>query len=569
MKRKITWEFLGVVLLSVILFVLGAFLIAKKNMNDITELNLKQYLEIVLIDYQEQDDPVVVVEKYEDLSDYLRITFMAPNGDVIVDSIAEELENHLDRPEFNNLGTAYIRYSATLGEEMMYIASELDDGNFVRVAIPTSSILPFINDFVGISILIGIVIVIVTGLISGALVRNAMNPLYDVRAILRDVNKGNYKEMLSQNKEKEINELVEEINEINHLIAGNISSLKSEKDKNDFLLNQMSQGICVLDSEGLILMINDYLKKLYKFNIDININKDFRFLFRDQEIQEAITKSLDQQINTNLVTSIREEYYSVSITYLDKNWLNQPSVFLLFSDITAIKNMENMKKDLFDNASHELKSPLTAIIGSSDLILEGMAKDDKTILDLIRRISEEAKRMNNLVMDMLTLSKYENNTEIVRRQNIDINKVTHDVAASLADLAKEKNIEIEVSNHEDYINADYDQMFQLVKNLMENSIKYGKNSGYVKTEIKRENHQLVISVKDNGIGIPKSDQVRIFERFYRVDKARSKSTGGTGLGLSIVKHIVLNYGGHIELDSTEDKGTTILVFIPEKQIKIS
>lgn len=568
MKRKITFEFVSVVLIALLVFIVGAFFIAKKNMNNITELNLNKYLDIVVVEYEVDGNAVAVVDKYAELNDYLRITFMAPNGDVIVDSLAQITENHLNRPEFNDLGTAYIRKSATLGVEMMYLAQQLDDGNYVRVSIPTSSLLPFINDFIGLSVLIGVLIIIATIFISSALIDNAVNPLKEVKTILREVNDGEYKELSPTQKQREINDLINEINDINQLIAKNISSLKSEKNKNDFLLNHMNQGICVLDKDGLILLLNDFLRTLYHFNIDINLNKDYRFLFRDGEIQDAIKKSLNDQINTNLVIKIKEEYYSVSITYLEKNWHQQPSVFLLFTDITAIKNIENLKKDFFDNASHELKSPLTAIIGSSDLILEGMAKDPKTMMDLTRRISEEAKRMNNLVMDMLTLSRYENQTQVEHRQNIDFNKALNDAVSSLKRLAENKSVKLDIISREDYINANYDQMYQLVKNLVENAIKYGKENGQVHIEAKRENHFLVISVEDDGIGIPKSDQARIFERFYRVDKARSKSTGGTGLGLSIVKHIVLNYEGHIELDSTEDKGTKVMVFIPEKQIKL-
>jgi len=550
------------------ILIVGGFLIVKNNMNDITELNLNNYLEIIVIEYEVDGNPTRIVDKYDDLEDYLRITFMESNGEVIVDSLADVLENHLDRPEFNDLGTAYVRHSNTLNEEMMYLAEILTDGNYVRVAIPTNSLLPFINDFVGLSILIGVITILITGIISSALIKNAMNPLYEVKSTLKAINHGEFQELLPINKQREINELIDEINDINKLIANTISSLKSEKDKNDFLLRQMNQGICFLDKDGLILMVNDYLKGLYKFNIDLNLNKDFRFLFREPEIQEAIGKALDKQINSNLVTTIKEEHYSVSITYLDKNWLNQPGVFLLFADVTTIKNVEDMKKALFDNASHELKTPLTAIIGSTDLILEEITKDPKTIFDLIKRISEEAKRMNNLVMDMLTLSKYENQTEIMNKQNINISKVIQDAFHALESLASEKEIKVEISNHEDYINADYDQMFQLIKNLMENAIRYGKKFGFVKVDSRRQNHNLLISVQDDGIGIPKTEQARVFERFYRVDKARSKATGGTGLGLSIVKHIVLNHGGHIELDSTEGRGTTITIYIPEQNIKI-
>lgn len=568
MKRKITLEFLSVVLISILIFIIGGYFIAKNNINNVTELNLEHYLQMVVIDYETDENAQRVVDKYQELDNYLRITFIAPDGEVIVDSLAENLENHKDRPEINNLGTAYVRHSATLDIEMMYMAYEFDDGNYVRVAIPTDSLLPFINDFIGFSIIIGIFIIIITYLLSSTLINNAMRPLFDIKSILKDVNDGNYKEILPVKNPEEINDLINEINDINKLIAVNITSLKTETEKNNFLLNHMDQGICVLDKEGHIIMLNDFLRRLYRFNIDINLHKDYRFLFRNSDIQDSIVKAYEKQISTNLVVQVKEEHYSVSITYLEENWFKQPSVIIIFTDITEIKNIENLKKDFFDNASHELKSPLTSILGSSELILQGMAKDEDTIKDLSKRISDEAKRMNNLVMDMLTLSKYENQTQIQHRQNVDINHILQDVIKSLEDQAKNKSIMIESTNRKLYINANYDQMFQLIKNLLENAIKYGKESGLASVQINKENKQLIIKVNDDGIGIPKTNQARIFERFYRVDKARSKSTGGTGLGLSIVKHIVMNYNGHIELDSTEGKGTTVTVYIPENEIKL-
>lgn len=568
MKRKITLEFLLVVLISILIFIIGGYFIAKNNINNVTELNLEHYLQMVVIDYETDENAQRVVDKYRELDNYLRITFVAPDGEVIVDSLAENLENHKDRPEINNLGTAYIRHSATLDIEMMYMAYEFENGNYVRVAIPTDSLLPFINDFIGLSIIIGFITIVITYLLSTTLINNAMRPLLEIKSILKDVNDGNYKEILPVKNPEEINDLINEINDINKLIAVNIKSLKTETGKNNFLLNHMDQGICVLDKEGHIIMLNDFLRQLYRFNIDINLHKDYRFLFRSNNIQDSILKAYEKQISTNLVVQVKGEHYSVSITYLEENWFKQPSVIIIFTDITDIKNIENLKKDFFDNASHELKSPLTSILGSSELILQGMAKDEDTIKDLSKRISDEAKRMNNLVMDMLTLSTYENQTQIQHRQNVDINLILKDVIKSLEDQAKNKSITIESTNRKLYINANYDQMFQLIKNLLENGIKYGKESGLVKVQINKENKQLIIKVSDDGIGIPKTNQARIFERFYRVDKARSKSTGGTGLGLSIVKHIVMNYNGHIELDSTEGKGTIITVYIPENEIKL-
>ncbi|MBI9009246.1 MAG: hypothetical protein JEZ05_04370 [Tenericutes bacterium] len=562
MKRKITLEFISATLIAILLFVIGAYLIARNNINDITELNLRNYIEILTIEYETDPDVNRIVDKYESIESYIRITFISSDGTVIVDSLAENLENHSNRPEFINLGDAYIRQSDTLGFKMMYIAEPLGDGNIIRLAIPISSIAPFLNDFVGLSIVVGVIIIFITVLLSSALIRDALRPLKEIKAILRRVNNGEYEKIVPVRKQDEINDLITEINDINKLIATNISSLKSETEKTDFLLNHMNQGICVLDKDGLIVMLNQFLRRLYRFNIDINLNKNYRFLFRNDDIQKYIEKAFEKGINTNSVIKIKEEYYSVSINYLEKNWLNQPSVILLFTDVTVIKNIEILKKDFFDNASHELKSPLTSIIGSSDIIIEGMAKDQKTIIDLSRRISEEAKRMNNLVMDMLTLSKYENQQPLVLRRDINVKTVLDEVANSLKRSIEAKNMQLELEKEDIYLIANYEELFQVIKNLIENSVKYGKEAGIIKAKIYRNNLNLVIEIQDNGIGIPKADQSRIFERFFRVDKARSKITGGTGLGLSIVKHIVLNYDGHIELDSIEGKGTTVKVYLP-------
>jgi two-component system phosphate regulon sensor histidine kinase PhoR len=241
---------------------------------------------------------------------------------------------------------------------------------------------------------------------------------------------------------------------------------------------------------------------------------------------------------------------------------------LIYSDITQIRNTEILKRDFFVNASHELKSPLTTIIGSTDLISQGIVKDEETKTDLINRIGSEAKRMNNLVMDMLVLSEYETQKLETQKQLISPKKVIDEVVKNLDVLVKEKGIEIHIESEETNIFIGFEEIYQIFKNLLENAIKYGKKQGNVWVKTYTENSDFIISVKDDGIGIPKNDINRVFERFYRVDKARSKSTGGTGLGLSIVKHIILNYNGHIDLSSEEDMGTEVLIFIPKTEIKV-
>lgn len=566
MKRKISFQFIIIILVSLTIFIIGASLIAKNSLNNATKLNLEKYLTIVSKDYESLNE-TEIIEKYKEIDDYLRITFIASDGVVIADSIADNLDNHLNRPEIVNPGEIYIRHSDTLKIDMMYIASELDDG-YIRVAIPTASILDFLNDFIALSIVIGFFIVLLSLATSSYLINQSLKPLQDIKVILRDINRGEFQEILPILKYDEINSLVKEINEINETISKNIASLKSEKMKSDFLLNHMNQGICVLNEDAKIVLLNDYLKNLYNFNIDYNINKDYRYLFRDEKIQEAIKKVYEKKTDYLFNVELDDNHYAVSIIYSDKDYSDNASVILIYSDITASKNIEKLKRDFFVNASHELKSPLTTIIGSSDLIANGIVTDEATRKDLIERIGSEAKRMNNLVMDMLVLSEQENKNTKKEKQVINIKRTVEEVINNLAIIAEKKDLQI-ITNVVDaniYINSE--EIYQLIKNILENALKYSKNNGKVWIEISYDSDNLLITIKDNGIGIPKQDLTRVFERFYRVDKARSNSIGGTGLGLSIVKHIVMNYNGSIELNSEEDEGTEVKVYLPKSELKL-
>jgi len=567
MKRKISFEFIILIFSALVAFTIGATFFARSSINNVTELNLEKYLEIIKIDYEELT-PTEIIDKYSDLDNYLRITFIDAQGEVTADSLVEDLDNHLDRPEIANIGEAYIRHSDTLDIDMMYLAYALNDGSYLRVAVPITSILGFLNDFIALSIVIGIIIIILSIMSSSYLIKQSLKPLSDTKIILENINKGEFQEILPIIKYDEINGLIKEINQINKTISNNIASLKSEKLKSDFLLNHMNQGICVLDEEARIVLLNNYLKNLYNFNINYNINKDYRYLFRDEEIQKAIKKVYDEKENSTLVAILDDKYYSISIIYSDKDWSFNSSVILIYSDITSAKNIEILKRDFFVNASHELKSPLTTIIGSIDIISQGMAKDEETINDLIERIGSEAKRMNNLVMDMLTLSEYETKNQNSQRQVVNMQSLAQELVENLSVLADKNKILIS-SNVEDFnIFISYEEIYQLLKNLIENAIKYGKVNGNVWINVEQDEQHLIIKIKDDGIGIPKVDLNRVFERFYRVDKARSRSTGGTGLGLSIVKHIVLNYNGHVDISSEEDEGTEVSVYLPKKELNI-
>lgn len=564
MRRRISLQFALVIILSLFIFIFGSTFIVQKNLNQISELNLNQYLTMISTDIDQNLTPEDIINKYQDSRNFLRITFMDSSGVVIVDSLADELENHLSRPEFQNLGTAYIRHSVTLNKDMMYLATKIDNDLYLRVAIPVSSILPFLNDFLGFSIIVGILITVLSVFLISALTKNTLRPLKDLKSILTKVYTGQYTEMMPVDKYEEVNGMINEINEISRLISNNISSLNEEKLKSDFLLNHMNQGICVLDQDGHIVLVNQFIRNLFHFQDSLSLRKDYLYLFRDSIIQEAIANAYKDNKNSSVLIQVQKEFYSVMVSYLQQSFNHLPSVVLIFTDVTMVKNIETLKRDFFINASHELKSPLTSIMGSAELISSGLVKDSETIHDLTLRILEESSRMNLLVMDMLNLSKYENQISSVEEEAVSLKTVLLEIKESIHQKLERKNINYEEDIDDIVYYANHEHMIEILRNLIENAIQYGNPNGFIKVSLKTVNHKVIFKVEDNGIGIPKIDQSRVFERFYRVDKARSKKTGGTGLGLSIVKHICMLYQAQIELESTPGKGTIITIIFPNK-----
>ncbi|MDD3957925.1 MAG: ATP-binding protein [Candidatus Izemoplasmatales bacterium] len=563
MKRRIGVQSVLIVLSALLTFLVGSIFIVQNNLNKATEMNLRYFLEIIKIDYLSGNSELEIIEKYAAIESYIRITFVNIEGDVLADSLADQLENHLNRPEFQDLGGVYVRTSQTLGRKMMYLASLSSEAIYIRIAIPSRSIMPFVNDFIGLSIWLAGAISLLAYVFSSLMVRRAMTPFTKLNTIMSDVLLGQYNELLPVTNYPEINEILIGINEINRLISDNITTLSLEKQKTDFLLEYMNQGLCVLDAKGNVILVNRHLRSLFSFDMKIHLFHNHQLLFLNFQIHQVIEKAYSIKGTATLIVEVNQSYYSVVASYTKTGWDQQPGVVLLFTDVTAMKNIEILKRDFFVNASHELKSPLTSIMGSAELMTSGMITMPEQMKDLGLRIFEEAKRMNKLVIDMLSLSKYENITPARTDTPIQLKSVLHEIIASLEPIMAQKGIQFLDEAKAVIYNANQEHMEQLLRNIIENSIQYGIDSGWVKVRIYEDNDVVYIEVQDNGIGIPMNEQGRVFERFYRVDKARSKKSGGTGLGLSIVKHIVLMYQGEINLSSAEGKGTTITITLPK------
>ena len=565
MKRKISLQYSFIVVMAIIIFSVGASLIARINLNRVTEHHLELYLNMIENDYVSYDTGTQLVQKYTSINQDVRITILNPTGTVVADTNITPEDNHLSRPEFVDLGTAYIRYSDTLDKKMMYIAEEMDDGGYLRVAISISSILPFLSDFILFSIIIGIIIIIAAAFLISMTTNKALAPLKETVQSLHAVARGEYLEKMPLEQSEEMNQIINDINAISRMISENISLLNVEKRKLEFILNRMDQGLCVLDSKQNVILVNQFVESLFQYRTELNLNKAYLYLFRNPIIQKIIEDLRSGEENLVSFFTENDRFYSVSANRMTASWEKKEMTLLIFNDITAMRQIETLKRDFFINASHELKSPLTSIIGSSELISSKIVTKPEEITDLANRILQEANRMNNLVIDMLNLSKYENNLLSRADVEVDLSVVVQDVLKSLEPLALSKHIELISHLEAVTLQADYEHMTQLVRNLTDNAIQYGVENGHVTVKLYSLGNHIRLEVIDDGIGIPKADQSRVFERFYRVDKARSKKTGGTGLGLSIVKHICAMYHAQISLESEPNKGTTITITLPTQK----
>lgn len=482
----------------------------------------------------------------------LRLTIIDKNGNVLYDSTTEiQGENHLNREEIKNLGTVVIRYSDTLHTNMMYLAQVSVVNNstlYVRVALPMDYVNSAITSSVIISIIVFLIVLIITLLIDYKFIEYSMKP------IKNDINRLNY--LVTNNyldtDKISVDSLNQQIDKTKELIETKINSLEFEKEKLNYIINTMKQGLIIVDLYMNVVLVNDYIRNLFNYTLapydtllNITIMPEFNELFR-----EALTKDSSKEFNLN-----NKHYILYASKFKTKtlNINNEGVCFTLF-DITDETNLKKAKSDFFANASHELKSPLTCIIGYSEMIKAGFITDTDEINASLDRILFEANRMNDIVIEMLELSRLETNEKKEINDNLSIKNTTFQVLKSFVQAINDKAIEVIVTGDDFNTLISSEDLYTLIKNVLENAIRYNKNNGKIYIDISATYKSL--KIKDTGIGIPNKYRDRIWERFFRVDKARSRKLGGTGLGLSIVKYICINNEIKVELDSKVDEYTT-------------
>lgn len=555
MKKKIIVTNVIIVVFALLVLFLSGISITKSIYKKQAEERIIDVANIYAENYTSSDKVVKNVPK-----DY-RVTVIDKSGKVLSDSETADvsnMENHIDREEIvaalHGKPVAVTRRSDTTNKDMVYSAVKVDlsadDYVFVRVSTPVDSVNLYATSTILPNFYVLIAAIIAAVILSVVLTKSLVKPMAEIKNSLIALNNGTFTPSTPSEKDPEINKMLSEINDIGEKLSDTITTVSEDNKKLDYILNNVSDGIVVITSEGNIEVMNDNAKLVFDVKNDA-ISSNYTVLSANEKFISAVSDAVNERINKVFeFTTAAHDVYLTSIRCLDGGM-----TIIVLSDITAVKHGEEIRSEFFANASHELKTPLTAIKGFNDVI--GMKSKDGDIKTLSAKIDKEVNRVVSLIDDMLNLSKLETTkTPIVEK--VDLVAVARDAEESISALARDKNVNIEISG-EGTVEMEKDHAYELVKNLMENAVRYNEDGGHVLVFVDENAGKVTLKVKDDGIGIDEENQSRIFERFYRVNKSRSRETGGTGLGLSIVKHVAELYGAKLTLSSTLGAGTEITV----------
>ena len=500
----------------------------------------------------EEGDNIEYLKGYVSELPEMRITYIDSDGKVLFENRKdkEDLENHLNREEIEQAiatgeGSAK-RKSETLGNTTYYSAKRLDDGTIIRVSRESKNAFGGFIEILPYDLGILIIILIISLIMSKHSTDKIVKPLEEAGENIDDL-----KEIAVYD---ELKPFVRRIKSQNDLIKSQYEEIKIDRDKTQEVLNSMKEGLLLIDRDKNIISINESGKRYFDSPVDKIEGRSILALTRDEEVLKAIDKVFNEKTGSSVLIDKGKDgikkYYKI---YINPSQVKDVGAILLIMEVTKEVEAEIIRSEFTSNVSHELKSPLTSIMGFAEMIKSGMVTDEKDIKEFSGMIYKESSRLLQMIEELLSLSKL-NEENIVLKENVNVRKVAEDVADSLSFEAKKKNIDIEIEGEGEIISANT-LIYEMLFNLVSNSIKYSNDDKVVKIKIEDGKDKMLISVEDQGIGIKREEIPRIFERFYTVDKSRSKQNGGTGLGLSIVKHIVNVLKGDIKVESDPGKGT--------------
>lgn len=527
------------------------------------------------------DDAISFVEKKSEEFD-IRITLIEDNGIVFYDSETKDTirENHKGRPEIEDALRGEIgfsrRYSSTVGKDYYYVAQEVTQNGFsgvLRISIPYNEFQHIISDFTNtISITIIIAVILVSIYVS-YFVKKMTDPIVELTESAEKISSGDYDQQIHVKSKDEIGRLASSFNSMAKSLRINEEILKRKNEELNAILSSMVSGVVALDYNYRVLFSNAQLCDILGIQKEIKIGESIFTYYRSEKIMELMEhiKESDKVFEDEIDLFLNEEEQIVRIrgTALHEKDKRKVGLLLVFENITRLKRAEQMRTEFVSNVTHELKTPLTSIRGFVETLQSGAIDDPVFARKFLNIIDIESQRLTRLIGDILTLSKIESaqdqdkqSSQSSANEMVDVIQVATEVIELLeAKKSDDIALVLHVPEHMTPYFCNRNYLKEVILNLTDNALKYTAK-GTVTLSIQEEENNIIICVRDTGVGISKEHLPRLFERFYRVDKGRSRKQGGTGLGLSIVKHIVELYRGKIVVDSEVGIGSTFTVQLP-------
>jgi len=548
------------------------------------ELETQAYLVKQELESQEYlSSPQLVDKLCKRISDSssIRITVILKDGKVIGDSLEDPktMANHSDRPEMiealeGKIGRS-IRFSPTLHKDMMYIAVPVHSQGQIVGGVRTSAFLKSIYQAVltvsSQIFLVGLIFVLISGFLTLALVRKFTKPLENLKKGAEAFARGQLGHYLAPTGSEEIAGISEAMNKMALQLEERINQITAQQNQQEAILSSMLEGVIAVDSQGEIILLNQSAERMLGISQRQAQGKGIEEMIRNPGLQNLVQKTFLAQkpLKAELAFGYGEDKFiqARSVIILDER-KNCLGVVITLNDITQLKRLENMRKEFVGDVSHELKTPITAIKGFVETLQDGTIKDPQSAERFLSIIKANAERLNAIIEDLLLLSRIEQEEEKgeFKDRKIERFKVQELFNSALEAVSEKANkkgmtIEMEIDDEPD-VKVNNQLMAQAIINLLDNAIKYSELGKKIKLKARREGKQVLIIVEDQGWGIGSEHLPRIFERFYRVDKSRSRELGGTGLGLAIVKHIVQAHQGSVSVESEPGKGSKFFIYLP-------
>jgi len=570
---KIFFSYLVIISLSFLFLDLFLREEVEKNLTSQIETEMMSYAKIIDLTPREK-----IVEQIGEMANIsnCRVTLIDARGKVFADSEKDvtQMENHSNRPEVQEArlkgSGKSVRSSSSLNIDMLYVAVAIRNGEkingYVRLARPLHDVQKVIQKMYESILGASAIAVIVSLLIALFISYRLAEPIRAMERFTEKLRQGEPVGAILLNTGDETKKLADNINFLVEELKDKIRIANEEKSKLMTALTSMTEGVLIINAQGLIEFVSPVLGDMLSVRYEDVFGKTLMEAFRSAELQKILTefKRTGENITREITLDMAEAVIlNVSVSAVH-GYPQEDKTMIVFHDVTRLKKLEKVKEDFVANVTHEIRTPLTAIIGYLETIKNGAIGNIDETKKFVDIILNQAERLNRLVEDLLTLSHIELKELKFNFENVSINAAITNVISLVEAKAKEKKITIHNNVRENFpmIRADKDKLTQIFVNILDNAVKFTPESGRITIVAKEADACAAVSISDTGIGVPRDELQRLGERFYRVDRSRSRDLGGTGLGLSIVKHLMIAHGGRMEIESELGRGTTVSLLFP-------